>query len=106
MANVVSGNTLAVNARLRLIPVLFGNATVPAIAYSDGSGNFSFSNVASGTYTLVCDNNEVTVTYTPGTYSFRTPVDVFMDVAGNNVTGIQFTPTLRNAANTYNANSF
>ena len=56
-----------------------------ATTTTDASGNFSFSNVVSGTYT---------VTPSLTGYSF-TPVNRTISVAGANVTGVNFTSTIQ-----------
>lgn len=102
MANSISGNCLASNARLRLRQVFpaqqLGLETTQR-TYSNASGVYSFTNVPAGTYQIVADLNEcITAPYNTG-YSFREPVIVTMDAAGDNLVDVNLNPVLLNAAN-------
>ena len=102
MANQITGNVQAVNARLRLRQVHpaqnYGLDTTQR-AYSDSNGDYAFTAVAAGTYQIVADLLEATGTYTAASYSFREPVTVTMDAAGDNVANVNLTPIALNAAN-------
>lgn len=94
----VSGNAVAVNARLRLTPVLYGNSTVSLVAYTDANGNYSFTNVPSAVFQLTADLNEcITAPYNSG-YKYPTSEVVSMDAAGDDQTGINLTPKKLNAS--------
>jgi hypothetical protein len=101
MANSISGNAVAVNARLRLRRVhaqRFGLETMMR-AYSGVNGAYTFANVPEGSYQIVADLLECSVApYNTG-YSFREPVTVTMDVAGDNLVDVNFTPVALNATN-------
>jgi hypothetical protein len=94
----ISGNVIAVNARLRLLSVnyMLQGADV-AITYSDASGNYTFSGIAPGIYQIKADLAETTTPPYNSGYSFRTPQVV--SVIANNLTGVNFTPVLLNAVN-------
>lgn len=91
----VSGNVIAQNATLRLRPVNFVRGVESARTYSDSSGNYTFTGVTPGVYTLLATLDECTVTYLPNIYSYRSPVDVV--VVANNLTAINMTPIAFNA---------
>lgn len=102
MANI-SGNVIAVNARLRLRSTAQIQPEAFVDTYSDASGNYTFSNVSAGNYQIIVDLAEcVTAPYNSG-YSYRNPQGV--TVGATSLTGINFTPVLLNAANP-NYNTF
>jgi hypothetical protein len=93
----ISGNVIAVNARLRLRSTAQIQPEAFVDTYSDSSGNYTFSNVAPGNYQIIVDLAEcITAPYSSG-YSYRNPQGV--TVAAANQSGINFTPVLLNAAN-------
>lgn len=95
----ISGSAVAVNARLRLRPVLHQQGVAAQRTYSDASGNYLFTSVPAGTYQLIADLTECTTApYNTG-YSYRTTVVVTMDAVGDNLIDVNFAPTLNNAAN-------
>jgi hypothetical protein len=98
----VSGNCIAVNARLRLRSTAQIQPEAFVDTYSDANGNYTFSNVAPGNYQIIVDLGEcITAPYNSG-YSYRNPQGVL--VAAANQSGINFTPVLLTAANpNYNA---
>jgi hypothetical protein len=100
MSNTISGNTVAVNAKLFCTDVHFGNSTTPLITYSDASGNYSFAGLAPGTYEVKAAFGEVTGTYATG-YSFHRPQQTVVITIGNpqDQAGVNFTPALINSAN-------
>jgi hypothetical protein len=77
----ISGNVSPVTAGNGAILTLSGAAT--GTATGDGSGNYSFTNLASGTYTVTASRSG---------YSF-TPASQTVTVNGANVSGINFTAT-------------
>lgn len=102
MANQITGNVLAVNARLRLrkiYPAQQLGLEISQRVYSDASGNYTFTSVPAGTYQVVADLNEcITAPYSTG-YKFPSPVVVTMDAAGDNLSNVNLQPVLANAAN-------
>jgi len=100
MSNIISGNTVAVNAILFCTNVLYGNSTIPLITYSDASGNYSFAGLAPGTYEVKASTAGVTGAFATG-YSFHKPQQVATITLANpqDQTGVNFTPTLINSAN-------
>jgi hypothetical protein len=100
MSNIISGNTVAVNAKLFCTDVHYGNSTVPLITYSDASGNYSFSGIVPGTYEVKATFGEVTGAFATG-YSFHKPQQVVTITIDNpqDQTGVNFTPALINSAN-------
>jgi hypothetical protein len=96
MANVISGNAVAVNAAIFLraiFPSGQGDNVIQKV-YTDSSGNYSFSNVIAGTYQIQADLAEcITAPYSSG-YRYLTNLIATMDSAGDNITNLNFTPTL------------
>jgi hypothetical protein len=102
VANQILGNVVAQNVRLRLVAIPYAQPytlNTPFIAYSSSTGSYSFSSVPQGTYQIIADLNEVTVAPYNVNYSFREPVIVNMDAAGDNLVDINLTPVLNNAVN-------
>jgi hypothetical protein len=101
MSNQISGNTGgAVNAKLFCINVFYGSGTQSLIAYSDANGNYSFTNLAPGTYQIKANLLGATGAFATG-YNFHTPQQTVNIQAANpqDVTGVNFTPALINSAN-------
>ena len=98
MANfTVSGNAIAVNARLRLRPSVHTNGLVPQFVYTDASGYYTFVNVPPGPDEIVVELFDgTTAPYNTG-YSYRNPQGV--QVVATNLTNVNFSPVANNAPN-------
>ena len=91
----ISGNVVAHNARLCLRDIHETDA-IPAVTYSDSSGNYTFSGVAVGTYQIIVDLSEcIASPYNTG-YSYRSPQGV--RIIASNLTNVNFTPSHLNAS--------
>lgn len=100
MSSQISGNCVAQNARVTLhaiFPSGQGDNIIQRV-YSDVNGNYTFSNVVAGTYQLVFDLNEVSVSPYNSGYRYNSNLIVMMDAALDNLTNINLTPTLIIAA--------
>jgi hypothetical protein len=96
----VAGNVQAVNARMILIAIPSTNGESYQEVYSNATGDYIFSNVAQGTYKLTADLSQCTTSpYNVG-YSYRQQINV--QVVANNLSGLNMTPVLLNAANPVN----
>ena|ERR1700733_15112386 len=93
----ISGNVIAVNAKLTLTPLNYVDGVTPSITYSDSNGNYTFSNVPVGSYRILPTLSECVTTYLPNLYSYRSGVIVM--VIANNLTNINLTPVAFNAPN-------
>lgn len=90
MASSISGNVggaVASGASVRLLPK---NVTAPGsavLAVANGSGNYTFTNVAKGAYTLSASLSG---------YVYKSTADIVM-VATEDLSAINLAPTLINA---------
>jgi hypothetical protein len=92
----ISGNVVAVNAKLSLFSVRQTSGQTPITVFSDASGNFTFTNVAAGDYRLVADCSSANAPHNTG-YSYRQQKSV--SVTTSAVTDLNFSPTLLTASN-------
>jgi hypothetical protein len=94
----LSGNCVAVGARLSLFSTHQSSAVgqTPIITFSDASGNFVFTNVATGDYKLTADCSSANAPHNTG-YSYRQSRSVHVDIS--NLTDVNFSPQLLNSQN-------
>lgn len=86
----ISGNAVAVKARLRLINLNFVEGASIPMTYTDNSGDYTFLAVPVGSYKIVADLVEASAPYNTG-YSYRSAK--LVQVVANNLAAVNFSPT-------------
>src|SRR5260370_20452593 len=95
----ISGNVVAVNARLTLSSTRLSSASgqTPITVFSDASGNFTFSNISAGDYRLMVDLSSCTTPPHNTGYGYRQQKGLHVDAS--NLIDVNFSPQLLNSQN-------